>query len=103
MSAVLDLDALEAASHAHLMGAMRAKALDGKWFNIAGLDKLDRLFDAEAEKAARASREWKFLQRLHCENFDAMPPEVREAIPALVDAVIEKARANFAERQAVQS
>jgi hypothetical protein len=99
MSAVLDLDALEALAAECIIGAMRAKALDGKWFNISGLDKIDNLFDSEAEKAARNSREWKFLRRLHCLNFADMPLEVREAIPALFEAVMGIARANFAERQ----
>lgn len=99
MSAVLDLDALEAQAFDFAIRAMRAKALEGTWFNITGLEKLDKVFDAEAEKVARASREWKFLHRLHCESFADMPAQIREAAPVLFDAVIEIARADFKKRQ----
>lgn len=103
MSAVLDIEALEAQVSKSLLDSMREAAGAKKWFDVTSLNPLNKLFDDTAESAARKTREFRLLQKLHTVNFEAMPPEVREAIPALFEAVIEAARANFAGRQAVQS
>lgn len=100
MSAVLNLDVLEAQVSEQLVRSIRDAATTKKWFDITAFNPLDKLFDDKAEGAARISREFKLLHRLHCQNFEGMPQEVRDAIPALVEAVIEIARKNFDERRA---
>lgn len=102
MSAVLNIEALEAQAREFLVTMMRAKLCRNKWLDITAFSKLDALFDADAEKAARGCREYKLLHALHCQDFADMSEEMRAAIPALVEAVIEAARADIEKRQ-VQS
>lgn len=99
MNAVLDLDALEAMSFHMLLTEIRTKATARAWFDITCFASLPKIFDDRADTAARAGREYKLLQRLHCVDIKSMAHEVRDAIPALVEAVIETARADFEKRQ----
>lgn len=100
MSAVLDIEALETQVSKSLLDSMREAASAKKWFDITCFNPLNKLFDDTAEIAARKTREFRLLNKLHCVSFETMPPEVREAIPALFEAVIEVARASFTERVA---
>jgi hypothetical protein len=102
MSAALDLDMLEAAAREMTFNTIRAAVKAKTFFDVSLLNPLDQIFDAEAETVARKTREFKVLRNLHCQDFAAMPEEVRDAIPALIEIVVEAARANFEERK-VQS
>ena len=102
MSAVLDIDALEAEARNLVMDVILKQATCKKWFDVSALNKLDQFFDDEAETRARNMREFKILRKIHCIDFDDIPADLRAAIPELIATVIMVARENFEQRLATK-
>lgn len=60
------------------------------WFSICAVDRYIEFYEGDTH-CARSSEEYKKLQTIHCVHWNAMHPEIAQAVPGLFNIVLVKA------------